>query len=655
MVVVVYNMAREAPRTLHSLSADYQRNIDPDDYEVIVVDNGSNPPLDPQIVTSLEGNFRLIRIDHASPSPAQAVNRGLADAQGEVIGVMIDGARIATPGLLHFARHGARLYDRAVVATLGWYLGYDLQSWAMRAGYDQAREDALLDSIDWPSDGYRLFEIGTMDESSGDGWFQPISESNALFLQRELWKLVGGVDERFDTPGGGLINLDTFGRILESPDAELVILLGEATFHQLHGGISTNAPLERQHDNWTRWSSQYESIHGRPYEALRPRHAPTYIGTLTRPALARMVRAAIHPNSSYFEQPLGADFNKELWTRMPPARSPDETITGLIDLAENEFRQGRFEAACAIARLIRKHAPDEHEPQRLLSLVAAWQSADGPPHNQRADYHLALAEAQTMLGDTETAAANYRAALTLDSNLTQAHIGLANLRMPGDGYLVWLERLYGSLAPETVIEIGIYQGASLALLQPPTVAIGIDPTPTVTFPLKTETYIFAETSDEFFAQHRPEKLLAGRPLSVAFIDGLHLYEQALRDFIHLETYCGPRSLILFHNTVPLDEATQSRARDTEFHTGDVWKTVLCLKHYRPELDIFTIATPPTGLTIVTRLDPTSRVVSDSYEEAVARFIDMPFSEIQDRLAVALNIVPNDWNAVQARLKAGGIL
>ena len=44
VVVVVYNMPREAPRTLHSLSASYQRHIDADDYEVIVVDNGSNPP-----------------------------------------------------------------------------------------------------------------------------------------------------------------------------------------------------------------------------------------------------------------------------------------------------------------------------------------------------------------------------------------------------------------------------------------------------------------------------------------------------------------------------------------------------------------------------------------------------------------------------------
>lgn len=193
VVVVVYNMPREAPRTLHSLSADYQRYIDAEDYEVIVVDNGSNPPFDPELLQSLSGNFRLIRIDDAPPSPAQAVNRGLAAARGDIVGVMIDGARIVTPGLLHFALHGARLYDKTVVATLGWYLGHDFQGWSIQTGYDSVREDALLASIDWPNDGYRLFEIGTMDESSVDGWFQPISESNALFLRRELWESLGGL------------------------------------------------------------------------------------------------------------------------------------------------------------------------------------------------------------------------------------------------------------------------------------------------------------------------------------------------------------------------------------------------------------------------------------------------------------------------------
>ena len=176
VIVVVYNIPREAPRTLYSLSAEYQRDISADDYEVIVVDNGSNPPFDAAVLEGLAGNFRLIRLDPAPPSPAHAINVGLAAARGDVIGVLIDGARMVTPGLLHFARAGVRMYPSAVVSGLGWYLGLDQQRWALECHYDQAREDALLASIGWPADGYRLFEIAALDESSVDGWFGTLLE-----------------------------------------------------------------------------------------------------------------------------------------------------------------------------------------------------------------------------------------------------------------------------------------------------------------------------------------------------------------------------------------------------------------------------------------------------------------------------------------------
>jgi hypothetical protein len=327
----------------------------------------------------------------------------------------------------------------------------------------------------------------------------------------------------------------------------------------------------------------------------------------------------------------------------------------LVDLAQAEFRAGRYAACAAVARLARQRAPGEPEAQRLLSLASPWLASAPAPLPYAIEYHLALGDAYRILHANDESASHYRTALTEDGNLVRAHVGLATLRLPGDFYYAWLARLYSSLAPETVIEIGVADGISLALVPPTALAIGVDPTPKATVALKTATHIFPETSDAFFARRGPDALMAGRQLGVGFIDGLHLYEQALKDFINLERYGGPRSVILLHDTIPLDEPTQSRARDTQFHTGDVWKTVLCLKHYRPDLDVFTIATPWTGLTVVTGLAPDSRVLADNYDEAVARFIDLPFSDIEGRMEAAMNVVPNDWNVVEARMKERGVL
>lgn len=253
-------MTREIPRTLESLSTDHQLDIDRDEYEVLLVDNGSRLPFHERDFDHLDMNLRCLRRREPDRSPAGAINFGLSEAGGDWIAVWIDGARIASPRLLSTAFEALRLSPRTVVGVRGRYLGHGVQSETMLWGYDQGVEDRLLQQCGWRTDGYRLFGVSVFDESSGPTWFDSPTESNALFMGRELWGELGGYDTRFQSAGGGLVNLDTWSRAITLPEVTPVVLLGEATFHQFHGGTMTNAP--DQTNRWQSLCAEYESIRG---------------------------------------------------------------------------------------------------------------------------------------------------------------------------------------------------------------------------------------------------------------------------------------------------------------------------------------------------------------------------------------------------------
>jgi Glycosyl transferase family 2 len=265
VVVACFEMARELPRTLLSLSPGYQRDCPPT--EVIVVDNGSRHPPAKQQFDALGLDLHVAQMSNASRSPVAAINRGLALASAPLVGVWVDGARLASPGLLSAAHRAAALHPRAVVATLNYHLGPTLQYDARRTGYDQRVEDDLLASIGWPAEGYRLFEIAT-DDFRGDPR-GPILESNALFMSSPMWDELGGYDESFTSVGGGTVNPDTLVRACALPGAQLVRIVGEGTFHQFHGGVSTGhasaaAVLKAG-------SREYFKLRGKRLEMIRER------------------------------------------------------------------------------------------------------------------------------------------------------------------------------------------------------------------------------------------------------------------------------------------------------------------------------------------------------------------------------------------------
>ncbi|WP_419897793.1 glycosyltransferase family 2 protein [Roseomonas sp. USHLN139] len=266
IVLVCYEMGRELPRTLRSLTPPYQTGLAAGALEILVVDNGSRQPPGPALAAGLGATIRFLRQAAPGASPVAAVNTGLAAARGGLVGVWIDGARMASPGLVAACLAAARLHPRPVIATLNYQLGPALQFDSARHGYDQAAEDRLLEGIGWPADGYRLFDIATSELRAGPAG--PMLESNALFLPRALWQELGGYDPAFTEPGGGVVNPDTYLRACALPGTQQIRVLGEATFHQIHGGVSTSTPAAAM-AVLQQGSRLYLRRRGRPLRTLR--------------------------------------------------------------------------------------------------------------------------------------------------------------------------------------------------------------------------------------------------------------------------------------------------------------------------------------------------------------------------------------------------
>jgi hypothetical protein len=189
-----------------------------------------------------------------------------------------------TPGVVRSLLLGHRLSPRAVVAVPGYHLGVELQQEAVNSGYSSEQERKLLQGIGWPLDGYQLFDIACFSGSSAPGFFLPNSESNCISVSRALWGELEGFDERFDFSGGGLINLDFYRRACEACSVLHVMCIGEGTFHQFHGGVTTGGQAAELREAYIDASKeQYRQLRGRDYES--PQTDPVYLGELPHNAL----------------------------------------------------------------------------------------------------------------------------------------------------------------------------------------------------------------------------------------------------------------------------------------------------------------------------------------------------------------------------------
>jgi hypothetical protein len=200
----------------------------------------------------------------------------------------------------------------------------------------------------------------------------------------------------------------------------------------------------------------------------------------------------------------------------------------------------------------------------------------------------------------------------------------------------FLSGLHTRLQPRTYLEIGVSTGVSLALSRAP--SIGVDPRFNIQAEVRTDVQLVRATSDRFFSRTDPLRSLRGgrnpwrnlrrnRPLlggwrgrptvDLAFIDGMHLFEYALRDFMNIERHTTASSVIVFDDMLPRNVTEASRDRTTQDWAGDVFKLIAVLHEYRPDLIALTVDTQPTGLLVVLGPDRTNTSLRNRYDEIVA--------------------------------------
>lgn len=279
-VLVVYNMPAQAANTVRSLLSEYQQGVSAAAYEVLIVENRSKNLMEQAFIESLPDNFCYFLRDETEATPTHAINFGIEKSRGENVCVMIDGARLVTPGVVRNVILAHRVSERAIVTVPGYHLGHEPQQQAVANGYNAQREQELMASISWPAEGYRLFEIACFSVSSAAGFYMPHSESNCISMSREVWADLGGYDPKFDLRGGGLVNLDLYKRACEYPRSTHIVLQGEGTFHQYHGGVTTGGKEVGDRPAFmAQIKQQYKDIRGDWFSA--PHTEPLYFGELS--------------------------------------------------------------------------------------------------------------------------------------------------------------------------------------------------------------------------------------------------------------------------------------------------------------------------------------------------------------------------------------
>lgn len=221
-----------------------------------------------------------------------------------------------------------------------------------------------------------------------------------------------------------------------------------------------------------------------------------------------------------------------------------------------------------------------------------------------------------------------------------------NVTRAAPSYLDVLAMLHRLLKPRGYLEIGVRHGASLALAGCP--AIGIDPAPDLTVALPSTTSVIPSTSHEFFRSLDGE---LGITVDLAFIDGSHLIEEVLKDFIAVEACANERTVIVIDDVLPVHPLQAQRRRTTRVWCGDVWKIIGCLRTQRPDLALTILDAAPAALLMVSGLNPSDTTLRQRYNPVVRGLQEHDGYSPTEALA---DLAPIDPRSRQFKKLIGGL-
>jgi Methyltransferase domain len=222
--------------------------------------------------------------------------------------------------------------------------------------------------------------------------------------------------------------------------------------------------------------------------------------------------------------------------------------------------------------------------------------------------------------------------------------------LPGMNRIRAVQRALEGRVKPVYLEIGVSRGQAFQRISAD-VKIAVDPafklserTRELADAKGRETHYFETTSDDFLAKETA--FLEHHPIDVALIDGLHTYEQVVRDVEKTLPYLKDDGVIFLHDCNPPFALAGRRAASWDdfiaqqsgplvigIWNGDVWKAIVQLRSTRPDL-LVGVLKCDQGVGFVRKGTPDS-TLSYSAEQVEA----LTYADLKADRARLLNLKP----------------